>query len=102
MALREQRVWGVKERLFERVLPRLSETSLANLLQAAHQVDGIVKGLKQPDWPNDSWQALHRLAMQLCALCSGNVKPVAAPATAKSLQAIRFTDPSTTLNQPGR
>jgi DNA polymerase-3 subunit delta len=72
MALREQRVWGVKERLFERVLPRLSETSLANLLQAAHQVDGIVKGLKQPDWPLDGWQALHRLAMMLCALCSGN------------------------------
>jgi len=59
-------VWGVKERLFERVLPRLSETTLANLLHGAHQVDGIVKGLKQPDWPADGWQALHRLAMDLC------------------------------------
>lgn len=66
MALREQRIWGLKERLFERVLPRLTETALANLLHAAHQVDGIVKGLKQPDWPADGWQALHRLAMQLC------------------------------------
>ncbi len=70
MALREQRVWGTKERLFERVLPRLSEAALAQLLQAAHQVDGIVKGLKQPDWPADNWQALHRLAMQLCTLCA--------------------------------
>jgi DNA polymerase-3 subunit delta len=78
MALREQRVWGVKERLYERVLPRLSDVNLAELLQAAHQVDGIVKGLKQPDWPLDGWQALHRLAMQLCALCRGNAKPVAA------------------------
>lgn len=69
MALREQRVWGVKERLFERVLPRLSDATLANLLQAAHQVDGIVKGLKQADWPSDGWQALHRLAMQLCSQC---------------------------------
>ena len=69
MALREQRVWGVKERLFERVLPRLSDTTLANLLHAAHQVDGIVKGLKQPDWPANPWQALHRLAMQLCREC---------------------------------
>ncbi len=79
MALREQRVWGVKERLFERVLPRLSDATLAQLLQAAHQVDGVVKGLKQPDWPSDNWQALHRLALLLCALCSGNAKPVAAP-----------------------
>lgn len=69
MALREQRVWGVKERLFERVLPRLSDAALANLLQAAHQVDGIVKGLKQPDWPTDGWQALHRLALLLCCQC---------------------------------
>jgi DNA polymerase-3 subunit delta len=30
-------------------------------------VDGIVKGLKAPDWPTDGWQALHRLAMALCA-----------------------------------
>lgn len=69
MALREQRVWGVKERLFERVLPRLSGPALAQLLQAAHVVDGIVKGLKQPGWPVDSWQALQRLAMMLCTHC---------------------------------
>ena len=78
MALREQRVWGAKERLFERVLPRLSETKLARLLQSAHQVDGIVKGLKQPDWPTDNWQALQRLAMLLCRECA----PAPAPAAA--------------------
>ncbi len=69
VALREQRVWGLKERLFERVLPRLSATALDNLLHAAHLVDGIVKGLKAPGWPTDGWQALHRLAMQLCQEC---------------------------------
>lgn len=69
LALREQRVWGVRERLFERLLPRLSVASLAALLQAAHQVDGIVKGLPAPGWPSNGWQALHRLAMQLCAQC---------------------------------
>src|SRR5665811_1974737 len=79
VALREQRVWGVRERLFERVLPRLSEASLAGLLQAAHQVDGIIKGIKQPDWPTDGWQALQRLALLLCTLCGGHVKPVATP-----------------------
>jgi DNA polymerase III subunit delta len=70
MALREQRVWGLKERLFERVLPRLTATTLDNLLHSAHLVDGIVKGLKVPDWPTDGWQALHRLAFALCRECS--------------------------------
>src|SRR3954471_1878405 len=71
MALREQRVWGLKERLFERVLPRLSVTALENLLHGAHVVDGIVKGLKAPGWPTDGWQALHKLALALCLECSG-------------------------------
>ena len=70
MALREQRIWGNKERLFERVLPKISEAKLFELLQSAHLVDGIVKGLKQPDWPLSGWQALHRLALDLCALCA--------------------------------
>ena len=70
LALREQRVWGLKERLFERVLPRLTPTTLDNLLHSAHLVDGIVKGLKVPDWPADGWQALQRLAMQLCQQCA--------------------------------
>jgi DNA polymerase-3 subunit delta len=70
MALRENRIWGVKERLFERVLPKLSEAKLAELLQSAHVVDGIVKGLKQPDWPASGWQALHQLALRLCGLCA--------------------------------
>lgn len=71
IALREQRVWGLKERLFERVLPRLSATALDNLLHGAHVVDGIVKGLKAPGWPPNGWQALHRLALQLCLECGG-------------------------------
>ena len=70
MALRENRVWGVKEKLFERVLPQISDTTLANLLHAAHKVDGIVKGLKQPDWPASGWQALHRLAGMVCEQCA--------------------------------
>lgn len=70
LALREARVWGARERLLERVVPRLPSALVADLLQAAHQVDGIVKGLKQPGWPSSGWQALHRLAMQLCRACS--------------------------------
>ena len=74
MAMREQRVWGLKERLFERVLPRLTPMALDNLLHAAHTVDGLVKGLKAPDWPVDNWQALHRLAMMLCRACAQSAK----------------------------
>jgi DNA polymerase-3 subunit delta len=77
MALREQRVWGLKERLFERVLPRLTATTLDNLLHSAHLVDGIVKGLKVPDWPADGWQALHRLALTLCRECALQPNPPA-------------------------
>jgi DNA polymerase-3 subunit delta len=75
MALRENRIWGNKERLFERVLPRLSSAAMADLLQSAHLVDGIVKGLKQSDWPASGWQALHRLALQLCTRCAAPTAP---------------------------
>lgn len=75
VALGEQRIWGVRAQLAERVLPRLSAATLGALLQAAHQVDGIVKGLKQPDWPTNGWQALHRLAMQLCQACAAFERP---------------------------
>lgn len=70
MVLREQRVWGAKEKRFERVLPRLGPAQLAQWLQDAHKVDGIVKGLKDADWPADPWQALHRLALAVCRGCA--------------------------------
>jgi len=65
MALREARVWGVKERLFERVVPLLGDNTLAQLLDAAQVCDGLVKGLKHPDWPNEPWDALKRLVLML-------------------------------------
>ena len=65
MALREARVWGVKERLFERAVPLLRPLSLAPLVEAAQICDGIVKGLKHPEWPHDPWAALQRLALML-------------------------------------
>ena len=65
LALREARVWGAKERVFERALALLSESALAQLLEAAHVCDGLVKGLKHPDWPADPWQGLRRLVLML-------------------------------------
>ena len=65
MALRENRVWGQKERLFERVLPLLSAEQLNHLVQAASICDGVIKGLKHPLWPLEPWLALTRLALLL-------------------------------------
>ena len=70
LALRSERVWGLRERLFERVLPLLTERQLDALLDAAWRVDGIVKGLQHPGWPADPWQALHRLAQSLTGACA--------------------------------
>ncbi len=70
MALQEARVWGIKQRLYERILPRLSPLDSANLLHAAHQVDGIVKGLKSPGWPTQPWVALHQLAGMVCKVAA--------------------------------
>ncbi len=65
MALREARVWGPKERLFERIVPQLGGAALSRLLVAAQICDGIVKGLRHPEWPVDPWEALGRLALML-------------------------------------
>ncbi|MBK6865200.1 MAG: DNA polymerase III subunit delta [Ideonella sp.] len=66
LALRENRVWGVKERLFERVLPLLGERALAELVAAASICDGLCKGLRHPAWPDDPWAGLQRLALMVC------------------------------------
>ncbi|MBK6469498.1 MAG: DNA polymerase III subunit delta [Betaproteobacteria bacterium] len=63
LALKEARAWGLKERLFERVLPLLAGHQMAHLLEAASVCDGIVKGLKHPEWPQAPWDALRRLVL---------------------------------------
>jgi DNA polymerase-3 subunit delta len=70
LALREQRVWGPREKRFERALPGLGLAELQTWLGHAHLVDGIVKGLRQRDWPQDPWQALLALALPVCRACA--------------------------------
>ncbi|MGE8396005.1 MAG: DNA polymerase III subunit delta [Comamonas sp.] len=67
MVLRSLRIWGNKEKLFERVVPRLTANAAVRLLHSAHVVDGIVKGLPADGWPRDSWQALRKLAVDMVA-----------------------------------
>ena len=71
LAMREARVWGSKERLFERAIAQLDDAKLAELLIAAQVCDGLVKGLRHPDWPLDPWQALRRLALMLAQSAAG-------------------------------
>jgi DNA polymerase III subunit delta len=33
-------------------------------------VDGIVKGLKSPQWPTNPWLALHQLAGMVCKIAA--------------------------------
>ncbi len=80
LALREARVWGAKERLFERALPTFDAPTLARLVDAASTVDGIVKGLRHPDWPLDPWDALRRLVL----MCT---QPLLRPPRRLALQA---------------
>lgn len=71
MVLRSLRIWGNKEKLFERVLPRLTANAAVRLLHSAHVVDGIVKGLPADNWPTDAWQALRKLAMDAATALQG-------------------------------
>jgi len=66
MALREARVWGAKERLFERAAPALTDAALAELVSAAQVCDGLAKGLRHPGWPDEAWDGLRRLVLMMC------------------------------------
>lgn len=70
-ALREQRVWGARERLVERALRLLRPTQLADLVEAASVCDGVVKGLRHAQWPVDPWDAIRRLALMASQVLSG-------------------------------
>jgi DNA polymerase-3 subunit delta len=71
MAMREARVWGAKERLFERAVPLLTDNALAQLVEAAQICDGLAKGLKHPGWPLDAWEGLKRLVLMLVQWTGG-------------------------------
>lgn len=79
MALRELRIWGVRERLFERILPHLSPSLLRQWLHMAHEVDGVIKGLRSPEWPHDPWVALSDWAQRMTRVCQNALHDGAHP-----------------------
>lgn len=90
MALRESRVWGAKEKLVERLVPRLRLDDVKRLIEAARICDGLVKGLKSPGWPDDPWAALRRLVLMMLEAFQ---PPSAPPLVLRSFQE-RLTGPS--------
>jgi DNA polymerase-3 subunit delta len=85
LALREAKVWGAKERLLERVVPLLPEHTVAHLLESAQVCDGLVKGLRHPDWPADPWDGLKRLVLMLVQHTSATATIGRGSATVKRL-----------------
>ncbi len=75
VALREARVWGAKERLIERAIGQLPEAALVDLVEAAQVCDGLVKGLRDPRWPADPWDALRQLLLALLQHTAAAARP---------------------------
>jgi DNA polymerase-3 subunit delta len=67
MAARENRLWGPRERLAERLLPRLSIPALAAGLARAARIDRLAKGLRAPEADSDAWLELTDLALSVAA-----------------------------------
>ena len=65
--LRQLRVWGARERLFEVALKRLSLPALRAALARTAEIDRIVKGLRSlgPAPMGDAWTELSRLGMSI-------------------------------------
>ena len=63
MALSAARVWGARQRSLERAVPLFTARAAARLVSAAAVCDGVAKGLRRPDWPEDPWAALRRLVL---------------------------------------
>jgi DNA polymerase-3 subunit delta len=63
LAMQEARVWGPRQRAIERAVTQISDRALLRLIAAASVCDGVAKGLRQPDWPAEPWDAIRRLVL---------------------------------------
>ncbi|MFC5429640.1 DNA polymerase III subunit delta [Paraburkholderia denitrificans] len=92
MLLRENRVWGPRERLIGPALSRLTDAALERALAMAARLDRQVKGLSaqaRGEWrnalPPDAWDGLFELAMTVASprdtgAAGAGARPSAAPA----------------------
>jgi DNA polymerase-3 subunit delta len=63
--LKENRIWGPRERLMEPALRRLHLQTLEAALREAAQIDKMVKGLRVKVFAGDAWDALLQLGLKL-------------------------------------
>lgn len=67
--LKENRIWGPRERLIEPALRRLTLPGLKAALQEAAQIDKMAKGLRSPSHAGDPWDALLQLGLKIAHGC---------------------------------
>ena len=67
VAARENRVWGPRERLFERALARVSAPALEAALLRAAEIDRLAKGLLAPKTDSNVWLELTELALSFAS-----------------------------------
>jgi DNA polymerase-3 subunit delta len=65
MLLKENRIWGPRERMMEPALRRLRLSTLETVLQEAAQIDKMVKGLRAKAFSGDAWDALLQLGLKV-------------------------------------
>lgn len=65
VAARENRLWGPRERLFERALARVSADALEAALLRAADIDRLAKGLPAAQTDSNVWLELTDLALSL-------------------------------------
>jgi DNA polymerase-3 subunit delta len=70
MAMSMARVFGPRQALIERAVQRFEGEAATRLVVAAAQCDGVIKGLRRPDWPADPWRALWQLAQAVLQVAS--------------------------------
>jgi DNA polymerase-3 subunit delta len=63
--LKENRIWGPRERMMEPALRRVSQGALESALKEAAQVDKMIKGLRAPGFAGDAWDAMLQLALKV-------------------------------------
>jgi DNA polymerase III subunit delta len=107
MLLRENRVWGPRERLIGPALSRLTDAALERGLTLAARLDRQVKGLSaqaRGEWrnalPPDAWDGLFELAMTVAAPRDAGVS--ARPAAAGPARAAAGTPGRTPAGMGGR
>ncbi len=63
--MKQNRIWGARERLLPPALQRLPLAVLQSALQDAAQIDKMIKGLRAPGFAGDAWDAILQLGLKV-------------------------------------